>query len=81
MVRLGFEHDNRSHTSHESNSETITANNPSGNGQRANEVCGEIRSLQTTGLASCDIEGGLEVGVQSVEQAIAKAPEEEEDGD
>jgi hypothetical protein len=37
--------------------------------------------LQTTGLAGGNVEGGLEVRVQSTEQAITKAPEEEKNSD
>lgn len=68
-------------TRHESDTEAIATNDPSRDGQWANEVSCEVGSLQTTGPASGDIEGGLKMGVQSVQQAITKSPKEEQNGD
>lgn len=40
-----------------------------------------IRSLPTAGLAGGNIEGGLEVRIQCIKQAVAKSPEEGNDSD
>jgi hypothetical protein len=66
-------------TSHKSHSETILSQNPSGNSQRTEEISTEIGRLKTTGHTRRDVEGRLEVGVESVEETICETPEEEED--
>lgn len=68
-------------TRHESDPEAVSTNNPTRDGQWANEVSREVGSLQTTGSTSGDIEGSLKMGVQSIQQAITKAPKEEQNGD
>ena len=37
--------------------------------------------MQTARFGGGNIEGGLELGIQDIEEAICEAPEEEEDGD
>ena len=58
-----------------------SADNPAGVGEGTDEIGAEVSTLQTTSLGRGDVEGVLELGVEDVEEAVGKAPEEEEDGD
>jgi hypothetical protein len=44
-------------------------------------VSTKIRALQSTGLCSGDVKGGLEFGVEHVQETVGEAPEEEQNGD
>lgn len=60
---------------------TELSHDPTGVGERADEVGTEVGTLQTTGFRGSNVEGGLELGVQNIEETVGETPEEEEDSD
>lgn len=66
-------------TGHEGDAESESAKNPSGDGERAEEVGAEVSCRKAGGLGGGDIEVGLEVRVQNIEETVGEAPEKEQD--
>lgn len=45
------------------------------------DIIPKVGGLQARGTSLCNVQDILEMLIQGIEQAVAKAPEEEEDGD
>lgn len=65
---------------HESDAIAIASQDPTRDGQGTQKIGAKVRSGQARGHCGADVQKVLEVGVESIEEAISKAPEEEQDG-
>ncbi|KFY31454.1 hypothetical protein V493_01094 [Pseudogymnoascus sp. VKM F-4281 (FW-2241)] len=66
---------------HEGDAEAVAAQDPAGEGERAEEVGAEVGGGEAGGFGGGDGELLLEMAVEDVEEAVGEAPEEEEDCD